>query len=83
MAKVVNRLTGKTASAKKPVPVRIVQDTPKAMPTSDYDKKWRAEEDLRSLQRAAEIKADRTRMNEAKKIATTQAKALANVIKGK
>lgn len=45
------------------------------------EKRWQAEDDLRTLQRAAEIKSDRARMATAKSVATEQMKALARVAK--
>lgn len=67
-----------SAVSKKPIPVKIVQDTPKTS-YSEEDKKWRAQDDLRALQRAAEIKADRTRMSQVKKCANEQLKALKKI----
>jgi len=40
------------------------------------DKKYQAEDDLRTLRRAEEIKADKKRVSEAKKIAKQEIKAL-------
>lgn len=74
-------LAAAVASKKKPVPVTIVHDpapmnqTPKK---NEYDK-WRAEDDLRALQRAAEIQKDKTRMSHVKKCANEQMKALKNI----
>ena len=44
--------------------------------------RWQAEDDLRTLQRAKEIEANRTRLAAAKKIAVSQIKQLEK-IKGK
>lgn len=67
--------------AQKPVPVKIVSDcvpsTNKAY--EDREKKWRAEDDLRALQRAEEIRRDKSRMSEVKKCANEQMKALKNI----
>jgi hypothetical protein len=40
------------------------------------ERKWRAEEDLRALRRLAEIKADRARMVEVKRLIEKEKKAL-------
>lgn len=50
------------------------------MPASPMmDRKWRAEEDIRTLQRAAEIKADKSRLSMAKKTAAEQAAQLKKI----
>ena len=41
--------------------------------------KWRAEDDVRTLQRAAEVRADKQRMSAATKMAKRQMKALRSV----
>lgn len=73
-----NKLAG--AVSKKPIPVKIVHDEIKAEgpKKQEYDK-WRAEDDLRALQRAAEIKSDKTRMSHVKKCANEQLKALKRI----
>lgn len=45
------------------------------------EKKWRAEADLRTLQQAGEIQADRSRVAAAKKLAAEQARALTKICK--
>lgn len=55
-----------TKKAAKMKPVAIKEDT-----------KWQAEDDLRTLLRAEEIKADKKRMNNASKIAKQQMNSLA------
>lgn len=45
------------------------------------ENKWRAESDLRTLQSAGEIQADKSRVNAAKKLAAEQAKALTKICK--
>ena len=57
------------ATAKKPLPVKIVNDAPKSTSYAEEDKKWRAEDDLRALKRAKEIEADKSRMQAVKNIA--------------
>lgn len=68
------------ASKTKPIPVKIVN----ACPSPSYvkeDQKWRAEDDLRALQRAKEIEGDKSRMKAAKTIAKEQMAALSKVAK--
>ena len=60
----------KLKASKKPIPVKIVSDIPSAYPKEDN--KWRAEDDLRALQRAKEIESDKSRMKAAKAIAKEQ-----------
>lgn len=43
------------------------------------DDRWRAEEDMRTLRRAAEIKADPNRLGKARKVALAEMQALKNV----
>ena len=63
-----------SASKKKPIPVKIVSDTANAIGPSHSKEqdKWRAEDDLRTLQRAKEIENDKARMQAAKNIAKEQ-----------
>jgi len=61
----------KLKASKKPIPVKIVSDAPSTK-YADEDKKWRAEDDLRALQRAAEIQADKGRVKAAQAIAKEQ-----------
>lgn len=68
--------------AQKPVPVKIVSDCKPMSTDKDYEareKKWRAEDDLRALQRAEEIRRDKSRMSEVKKCANEQMKALKTI----
>lgn len=72
-----NKLSG---AVNKPVPVKIVNDAPSS--SKDYKSeqdKWRAEDDLRALQRAEEIRADKARMKAAKSCAKEQMKNLKKV----
>lgn len=64
------------ASSKKPIPVKIVSDS---IGHPAEDKKWRAEDDLRTLQRAKEIENDKARMQAAKGIAKSQMSALKDI----
>jgi len=66
------------ASSKKPIPVRIVSDSPSPSYAKE-DQKWRAEDDLRALQRAAEIQADKSRVKAAQAIAKEQMSALKKI----
>ncbi len=66
--------------AKKSVKKHPVISEP-PMLTAAMDKKWRAESDLRTLQQAGEIQADRSRVSAAKKLAAEQAKALTKICK--
>lgn len=68
MKKVVKRST-----AKKPV-----NKAPRLAAISE-DKKWQAEDDLRTLQRAQEIQKSRSRLSAAKRIAKEQVDALKKV----
>lgn len=45
----------------------------------ETEKRWQAENDLRTLQRAKEIESNRARMSAAKKVATTQIKQLEKI----
>lgn len=72
-----NKLSG---AVNKPVPVKIVNEAPEV--SKDYKSeqdKWRAEDDLRALQRAEEIRADKSRMKAAKSCAKEQMKNLKKV----
>lgn len=77
LAKVVSKSKGK----QKPVPVRIVSDYPStsAVAVSRGVDKWQAQEALRTLQRAAEIRGNKALMRAAKTEATKQIKALSSV----
>lgn len=44
------------------------------------DRRWKAEDDLRTLQRAKEIQGDRSRMGMCKTVAKEQMKALSGVV---
>lgn len=61
----------KLKASKKPIPVKIVSDGPSTSYAKE-DMKWRAEDDLRALQRAKEIENDKSRMKAAKAIAKEQ-----------
>lgn len=50
-----------------------------AMPSSPDEEKWRAEEDLRTLRRADEIKKDQDRLSKARQLAKDELGALRKV----
>lgn len=45
----------------------------------EKEKKWQAEDDIRTLQRAEEIKKDKGRMNAAKQVAKSQMQELKKI----
>lgn len=66
-----------SASKKKPIPVKIVNDAPmETKAHEDREKKWQAEDDLRTLQRAKEVESDKARMKAAKALAQEQMNTL-------
>lgn len=75
LQKVVN-----PAKKQKPVPVRIVSDYPSTgqVKTNGIDK-YEAQDALRTLQRAEEIRGNKALMKAAKTEATKQIKALSSV----
>lgn len=79
MANRLSKVVKKTPK-QKPVPVRIVSDgaTPFAEKSHGVDK-WEAQEALRTLQRAAEIRGNKALMKAAKTEAGKQIKALSSV----
>lgn len=61
------------ATTKKPLPVKIVNSEPmETKAHEDREKKWQAEDDLRTLQRAKEVESDKARMKAAKALAQEQ-----------
>ncbi len=78
-AKLHNKLVRGKGAKTKPIPVKIVSE-----PATDYpkvDTKWRAQSDLRTLQEAAQIKGDRSRLSAAKTEAKTMMRDLTKVMK--
>ena len=64
----------------KPIPVKIVSDSPNATPTPKGGvDQWEAQDALRTLQRAAEIQSNKSLMRAAKREADAQIKALSRV----
>lgn len=78
-----NRLSKvvKPAKKQKPVPVRIVNDSPSAcLPDKPRGvDRYEAQDALRTLQRAAEIRGNKALMKAAKTEASKQIKALSSV----
>ena len=62
----------------KKAPALMKLATPEMRETEE-SKRWQAEDDLRTLQRAKEIESNRARMSAAKKVATTQIKQLEKI----
>lgn len=71
-------LKNSTGRNVKPVPVKIVSESP-SKSYVDEDKKWRAQDDLRALQRAEEIRKDKERMKAAKECAKEQMNNLKDI----
>ena len=70
-------MKNKLPVSKKPIPVKIVNDSPKATVASDD--KWRVEDALRTLRRAEEIRQDKGLMKQAKVMAKKEAAALSKI----
>ena len=78
-----NRLNKVVKKGSKPIPVKIVStsyDGPQPMVKHGIDK-YEAQEALRTLQRAAEIKSNKALLRAAEKEAANQMKALSAVCK--
>lgn len=65
------------ASKTKPIPVKIVSDV--ATSPVDNDKKWRAEDALRDIQRAKKHEQDKELMRDVKKLAKDQVNSLKKI----
>jgi hypothetical protein len=67
--------------ASKPVPVKIVNDTPMTSTKSDdaRERKWKAEDALRDIERAEQHKRDKALMSDVKKLAQDKVKSLKNI----
>lgn len=59
----------KASKKTKPIPVKIVSDAPVSSKYAEEDREWRARDDMRALQRAKEIEADKARMQAVKAVA--------------
>lgn len=67
----VEKLTAPKSA--KAVPVRIVSDVSNGIKdNATQEKKWRAEDDIRTMQRAEEIKKDKARVRAMKEVAKSQ-----------
>lgn len=62
----------KLKASKKPIPVKIVNEVSTASPDKDRERKWQAEDDLRTMQRAKEIEGDKSRVAAMKNLAQSQ-----------
>lgn len=67
--------------AKKSAGNRLMGVPASTGPSKAQERRWMAEEDIRTLTRAAEIKADSARLNAAKALATKQVNDLKKVCK--
>lgn len=70
------KLSSMVANPSKPIPVKIVSDCPSSS-KSDKDwkkeeRKYQAQDDIRTMQRAAEIKSDKARVSAMKEVAKEQ-----------
>lgn len=73
-----------SAKSKKAVPVRIVSEACSPVSNKGYEtreRKYRAEDALRTMQRAAEISSDKTLMKDMQALAKEQMAALSKVAK--
>lgn len=59
--------------------VEVAEPYPSTAEDKAREKRWRAEEDIRTIQRAEEIKKDKSRVAEMKKVANEQIKDLKKV----
>lgn len=59
--------------------IETAKPYPSTAEDKDREKRWRAEEDIRTIQRAEEIKKDKSRVSEMKKVANEQIKDLKKV----
>ncbi len=72
--------SGLPIKSAKPVPVKIVSDTANGIKdNAAQEKKWRAEDDIRTMQRAEEIRKDKERMKAMKQMAKQQVKDLSKI----
>lgn len=65
--------------SKKPVPVKIVYDSPKTTSIVSEDKKYKIESGLRTLREAEKIKSDKGLMKDIKALAKEETKALSKI----
>jgi hypothetical protein len=87
MAKKSNKLSSMVAkpTTSKPVPVRIISDSPSTGKSDvDYEareRKWKAEDALRTCKEYAKITKDKQLMGDVKKLAKEEMKGLESVAK--
>lgn len=67
------------ASKTKPVPVKIVSDAPSPSAYSESDRKWKAEDALRDIERAQKHMRDKSLMADVKKLAKDKVAALKKI----
>lgn len=82
MAKKSKGLPVEPLKASKPVPVKIVNDAPSPSTDKSYEareRKYRAEDALRDLERAEAHKRDKSLMSDVKKLAREKAASLKNL----
>lgn len=80
MAKKTNKLSSMVSNT--PVPVKIVSDAPAGKTDGDWKKRerrYQAEDDIRTMQRAAEIQKDKDRTKAMKEVAKEQVNALKKI----
>lgn len=68
----------KLAASKKPIPVKIVSDSPEVASTNER-RNWRAEDALRDIERAEGHKRDKALMSDVKKLAQEKVKSLKDI----
>ena len=76
-ARLHNKLVRGKGAKTKPIPVKIVYDNATAAPT--VDDKWRVRDAISTLQRAEEIRRDKTMMRAVKTEVKTMVKDLSKV----
>lgn len=74
----VKRKSLKSVVSASPAPSVVVERKP-SKEDIEREKKWRAEDDIRTLQRAEEIKRDKERMTMAKRVAKDQVQDLKKI----
>lgn len=68
-----------SAKAKKAVPVKIVSEPMETRADESRERKWKAEDALRDIERAEAHKRDKTLMNDVKKLAQEKVKSLKDI----
>lgn len=79
MAKKKKSMPVQGLSSTKPVPVKIVNDTPSPSSDKDYEareRKYKAEDALRDIERAEKHKSDKALMSDVKKLAKDKVDSL-------